>query len=117
MPDRVEMHLEREDFEHLGDTTITVTYNRYIGFIKVLREINGKDVSRRNVVTVQTYGRTWMPFWRFGGYINRALYDAKQAIPEAEIFIPVMVITESQNMFLGRKVKKTVEVRAYRIKY
>ncbi len=116
MPDRVELRLELDDFEYLGDTTVTIAYNRYFGFIKVLREINGKDVSRRNVVTVQTHGRSWMPFWAFGEYINRALYDAKQAIPDGEIFIPVMITTETNNMFLGRKVIKTIEVRAYRLK-
>lgn len=112
MPDRVEMKLTLDDFVFIEDTDVSVTYNRYF-FVSVLREINGKEVSKRTVNSVSTYGRTWMPI---SMNLKRALYDAKGAIPNAEIFIPVTEVSEVEKMFLGRKVKKTMTVRAYKLK-
>ncbi|MBI9067438.1 MAG: hypothetical protein JEZ09_09110 [Salinivirgaceae bacterium] len=113
MPDRVEMRITLEDFEMVGESTVTVTYNKYLGVIKVLRSINGKEVAKRNVNTIQTYGRSWMPI---GAYLERALYDAQLELKDAEIFIPVNIMTETENMFLGSKTKKTMKVRAYKMK-
>lgn len=113
MPDRVEMRITLEDFEMVGESTVTVTYNKYLAGIKVLRLINGKEVAKRNVNTIQTYGRTWMPI---GAYLERALYDAQLEIKDAEIFIPVNIMTETETMFLGSKIKKTMKVRAYKMK-
>ncbi len=113
MPDNVEMKLTMDDFVFIKDTDVSVTYNIYLNRIKVLREINGKEASKRTVNSVATYGRTWM---YISPYLERALYDAKQEIPDAEIFIPVTEVDEIQNMFLGSKVKKTLTVRAYKMK-
>lgn len=113
MPDIVEMKLTMDDFVFIKDTEVSVTYNNYFGFITVLREINGKEASKRNINSVATYGRTWM---YVSPYLQRALYDAKQDIPDAEIFIPVTEIDEVENMTMGSKVKKTLTVRAYKMK-
>lgn len=112
-PDNVELKLTMEDFVFIKDADVSVTYNTYLGRIYVLREINGKEASKRVVNSVSTYGRTWM---YVSPYLQRALYDAKQEIPDAEIFIPVTEVDEVQNMFLGSKVKKTLTVRAYKMK-
>jgi hypothetical protein len=112
MPDRVDMRLTLDDFVYIQDTEVSVTYNKYM-FVSVLREINGREVSRRTVNRVSTKGRTWMPVSQ---NIERALYDAKQAIPDAEIFIPVSEVVETEKMFLGRKSKSTLVVRAYKLR-
>ncbi len=113
MPDNVEMKLTMDDFVFIKDTEVSVTYNTYLGSINILREVNDKEASKRNVNSVSTYGRTWM---YISPYLQRALYDAKQEIPDAEIFIPVTEVDEIQNMFLGKKIKKTLTVRAYKMK-
>lgn len=112
MPDVVRLDLTLDDFEQVGETTVTFSYNTYLGAIRVLQDINGKEVAKRNVNSVKTYGRTWLPV---GPYLERALYDAQLEIREAEIFIPVSIITEQENMFLGARVKKTMKVRAFKI--
>lgn len=113
MPDRVEMKLTLDDFEFIKDTEVSVTYSTYLLGINVLREINEKEASKRTVNSISTYGRTWMPISR---NLERALYDVKQDLPEAEIFIPVSEVVETEKMFLGRKVKKTLTVRAYKLR-
>ncbi len=113
MPDYVELRLDMDDFEYLGSSEVSVTYNKYFGFITFLHEINEKEVARRNVNSIRTYGRTWL---FVGPYLRRALYDAKLEIPDAEIFIPVTIITEEQKMFMGSLIKKTMKVKAYKIK-
>lgn len=113
MPDNVEMKLTMDDFVFIKDTEVSVTYNTYLGGITILREINGKEASKRMVNSVSTYGRTWM---YISPYLQRALYDAKQEIPDAEIFIPVTEVDEIENMVLGNKIKKTLTVRAYKMK-
>jgi hypothetical protein len=112
MPDYVELKLTMDNFEYLGSSEVSVRYNKYIGFITFLHEINEKEVARRNINSIRTYGRTWL---LVGPYLRRAMYDAKIEIPEAEIFIPVTVITEEQKMFLGSSIKKTMKVKAYKI--
>ena len=114
MPDKVEMHMTLEDFESLGEAEVSISFNRYFGFVTILNEINGKEVAKRNVNSIQTYGRSWM---HIGYNLEKALYDAQIKIPEAEIFIPVSIIIEQQKMFLGSKTKKTLKVRAYKLKH
>ena len=113
MPDRVELRLSLDDFELLGEAEVSVTYNRYLGLITVLHEINDKEVAKRNINQIDTYGRTWLPI---GPKLKRALYDAQIEIPKADIFVPVSIITEEQKMFGGSKVKKIMKVKAFRIK-
>lgn len=113
MPDNVEMKLTMDDFVFIKDTEVSVVYNTYLGGINVLHQVNGKEASKRTVNSVSTYGKSWM---YVSPYLQRALYDAKQEIPEAEIFIPVTEVDEIDKMFLGRKVKKTLTVRAYKMK-
>ncbi len=112
MPDYVELRLTMDNFEYLGSSEVSVTYNKYLGFITFLHEINEKEVARRNINSIRTYGRTWL---FVDPYLRRAMYDAKLEIPEAEVFIPVTIVTEEQKMFLGSSIKKTMKVKAYRI--
>lgn len=113
MPDKVELRLTLDDFVLVGETEVTINYNRYLGFITKLHEINGEAVIRNKVNKIQTFGRSWLPL---GPYLDRALYDVQVKYSEAEIFIPVYIVTEKQQLFLGAKVKKTLKVKAYKIK-
>jgi len=112
-PNQVRLDLTLNDFVFVGKETVTVSYNTYFGFIKVIDEINGKEADMRNINYVKTYGTSWMPVEE---YVDRALYDVKLKMPEAEIFMPVDNVVEIQEMFLGRKIKRTYTVIGYKIK-
>jgi len=113
MPDYVEMNISLDDFKLIGESEVSVSYNTYVGVFRVINEINGKEVARRTIHNINTYGRTWLPI---GGYLRRALYDVAIEYPQADLFIPAYIISEQEKMFGGRKVKKTMKVKVFEIR-
>jgi hypothetical protein len=46
----------------------------------------------------------------------RALYDVYVKFPNADFTIPTYVIEEKENLFLGKKIKKTARIKVYKLK-
>lgn len=113
LPDLVKFELTSGDIEFLGEMDISVNYSQYIGFIKILELINDQEVSARNVNSMSMYGKRNVPL---SPILNRALYDVYAKYPEADFTIPVYVIEEQNNLFLGKKIKKIARIKAYKIK-
>jgi len=113
-PDNVRLNLTMSDFKFIGKTDISVSSTTYFGAIKVVNDINGKVPSERDYKTVDVMGRSWHSF---DVNFQRALWDAKQQFPDADIFVPFNITYEVHNMFMGRRVKQTMTVKAFTIKH
>jgi hypothetical protein len=105
--------LSASDVEFLGEMDISVKYSQYIGFIKIFELINDQEVSKKNINSVITYGNKNIPL---SPVLHRALYDVYIKYPDADFTVPTFVIEEQQNLFLGKKIKKTARIKAYKLK-
>jgi hypothetical protein len=117
MPNDIRLNQTMSDFELLGEGDVSVEYGRYFFFFTHLNLINGKEVARRNQTIINFAGSgnfsyTLIPNTK----IRRAVYDMHIKYPTADFLVPVNIITETQGMFLGSKVKQTMKVKAYKIK-
>jgi hypothetical protein len=112
-PDIVNFDLSASDVELLGEMDISVKYSQYIGIIKIFELINDQEVSKKNINSVTTYGHKNIPL---SPVLQRALYDVYIKYPDADFTIPTFVIEEQQNLFLGKKIKKTARIKAYKLK-
>jgi len=113
---RVLIELEIDDIQLLGETEISYKYSRYLGLIIRTISINGKqpDNSNKHYVNLPVS----QSFWSFFDLkMKRALYKAYVEFPEADYFEIKNTNTQSHQMFLGAKIKKTVTLKAYKYKY
>jgi hypothetical protein len=113
LPDMVRFDLTSTDVEFLGEMDISVNYSQYLGIIKIFELINNQEVSARTVNSMSMYGRRNVPL---SPVLDRALYDVYIKYPNADFTVPVYVIEEQQNLFLGKKIKKTARIKAYKLK-
>jgi hypothetical protein len=112
-PDIVNFDLSASDVELLGEMDISVKYSQYMGVIKIFELINDQEVSKKNINSIITYGRKNIPL---SPELHRALYDVYIKYPDADFTVPTFVIEEQQNLFLGKKIKKTARIKAYKLK-
>ncbi len=113
MPNIVQLNLELDDFEYVGEAEVTIVYKKILGFT-LLYEINGKPVNRNQINSLELHGRTFIPV--IPG-LERALFDTHRTMPDADIMIPFYTLTEKQNMFLASNVTKTLKVKAYKFRH
>ncbi|MCU0473798.1 MAG: hypothetical protein MUC93_10605 [Bacteroidales bacterium] len=113
LPDLIRFDLTSADVELIGEMDISVNYSQYLLFIKKFELINDMEVSSRTVNTMVMFGKRNVPL---SPVLNRALYDVYLKYPDADFTVPVYVIEEQQNMFMGKKIKKTARIKAYKIK-
>jgi len=114
MPDNVRLNMTLDDYELLGKTEIEAEYHRYLGFISYLNTINGQPVTN-NFNYVDLKGRRHIQI-DGNRQLSKALYKAYKEFPEADFLMPTMSTMEVQQMFLGRKIKVTAKVKAYKIR-
>ncbi len=113
LPDMVKFDLTAADVEYLGEMDISVNYSQYLLFIKIIELINEQEVSARTINTMVMYGKRNVPL---SPELHRALYDVYIKYPEADFIVPVYVIEEQKNLFMGKKIKKSARIKAYKIK-
>ena len=113
LPDMIRFDLTSDDVELIGEMDISVNYSQYLLFVRIFELINDKEVSKRTVNTMVMFGKRNVPV---SPVLNRALYDVYLKYPDADFTVPVYVIEEQQNMFMGKKIKKTARIKAYKIK-
>lgn len=112
-PDCVRVEANINDYTQLGETTVTVESRRYLGIIKKIDKINGIDYDFRDVKIVELEGRNNI---KLDGDIEKALYKVVEEYPNADYYVPVMKKTEVERMFLGRYIKESVVLKAYKLK-
>lgn len=117
MPTEVQLQQTMNDFEFIGEGEVSVEYGRYFFFFTHLNLINGKEVATRNQTSIGFSGSGNFSFTLSSNKkIKRAVYDMHVKYPNADFLVPVNIITETQGMILGSKVKQTMKVKAYKIK-
>jgi hypothetical protein len=113
LPDVIKFDLAPSNIELIGEMDVSVKYSQYLGFLKIFELINDKEVSKRMVNTTALYGRRNLPI---SPVLERALYDVYLKYPDADFVVPTYIIEEQQNLFLGKKIKKSARIKAYKIK-
>jgi hypothetical protein len=112
-PTSVELRLTLDDFEYIGDDTVSVSYHKYFGFINFVHRLNGKEIARRNVNVIQLYGRQNLPI---NAKLSRALFASHIKYPDAEYIVPVSTMTETQQMVFGSKNEMSLRVKVYKMR-
>lgn len=119
------IELTLDDIEYLGEIEVSYEYSKYLGFITRLIAINGEhpDNGEIHYATLplgpwQTLTTTLNPFmWAKDDGMHRALYKVYTEFPNYDYIEVHSTNVKTHRMFLGRKTKKTILVKAYRYKY
>ncbi len=104
-PINVQLNLDMNDVEYLGEVKGTATQTTVLGVIPVGGRTNNQASVNGNLFPV-TNGRLF----------NNALYEALNTKPDADFVMPIATESEREQMFLGNKTTLTVRAKAYKIK-
>lgn len=112
VPDYVRVDANINDYVQLGETTVSVESREYLGFIDKIDKVNGEDYNFRDIKIIELEGRTNI---KLNGNIKMALYKVVEEFPGADYYVPVMKRTEIERMFMGKYIKETVTLKAYKL--
>lgn len=113
IPDRVEMHVNLDDYEMLGEMEVSINYSKYFGLFKIIKTINEEPYERRVKKTMEVYGLQGI---KIRNDLERALYKVHEKYPSGDFIVPVYTVEKKHKMFLGRRVKKVLKVKVYKTK-
>jgi hypothetical protein len=112
------VELKLDDIQYLGETEISYEYSRYLFIGTRVISINEElpDNSEKHYVELPTsvLGNIWSIF---EPNMKRALYKAYIEYPNADYLEITSTNVETHRMFLGRKIRKSATVKAYKYKY
>lgn len=112
-PDVVRLDMTMQDYEYMGDVTVSAEYTRYIGIFVKVRKINDEDYNPRN----RTYTKINMdPKFSISDYLHQALYKVTELYPNADYIIPASYKANKQIMNGGRYVREEMTVKVFRLK-
>jgi len=124
LPQPSYIQLEIDDIEYLGETEISWEFSRYLFVGTRVIAINGEhpDNSEKHYANIAVSNFSWMttsPLFRFfkSPGMSRALYKVYTDFPNADYIEVISTNEKTHRMFLGRKMKKSARVKAYRYKY
>jgi len=125
MRSRSYIELKLNDIDYLGETEISYEYSRYLFIGTRLIAINGEqpDNSVIHYVTLpSTVGWVGTLFSVFEvnpkhNGMKRALYKVFTDFPDADYVEVTSRSVETHQMFLGRKIKQTATVKAYKYRF
>ena len=108
-----EMRISMNDLVFLGEGEISCEYETYLGFIKQLTKVNGKEYIPGTHTKLNVPG--------LGGILKSkglttAAYDLVKKYPSGEYFQVVYEQKSSDKLFLGTSVKSTAKIRVYKFK-
>ena len=112
-PDEVRLNLDLDNFELLGETTISVQTRTYFGIFTKVDSINGESYNFRQVKHTDLNGWSQM---KADKHLRKALYKVVEEFPNADYYVPVFEKTDKERLFLGRYERKQMTVKAYRFK-
>ena len=112
-PDKVEMRINISDLVLLGESEITISYNKYIGFITVIDSINGQPYSSDMKKITKIDG---LKSLNASKITNKALYKVIEDFPNAVYYKVVYNQKVIDRMFMGREIKQTIRIHAYSFK-
>ena len=112
-PSTLEIHMS--DLQYLGESQISCEYNTYLGFIRSISKINGKEYIPGNDVKLDIpTGNSLLKFSNKG--LNLASAKVLEDYPNATYFQIVLETKKTDVLFLGSTTVRTAKVRAYKFK-
>ena len=112
-PDIVRLDVTLDDFEFLGQTEITVSSRKYLGFIKVIDSINNRAYNYRDVRYTELTGPRDV---RLPEEMKRAAYKVVDEFPEATYYVITNDYKQINRGFLGKKQTRRMEIQAFKYK-
>ena len=112
-PDDVRLNIGMDDLAYVGQVEVNVTYRTYLGFIRVIDQVNGEDYSSFAVKKADFNSHAGLAL---GGPIRKATYKAMETFPEAAYFLPVYKTVRKNRLFLGSETTTTAVIRAYKFR-
>jgi hypothetical protein len=110
----VRLELNASDFNYLGKTEVTYTYRRFFLIFRKLDSLNNQQNHPRVKRIVKFNGIKNISLNRFG---KQAAIKATKKFPEADYYVPVNEKKEVEKKFLGRKIKTSIIIKAYKLKH
>lgn len=107
-PDSVQLNLEMDDLEFLGQTEISVEYRQYIG-IRVIDKVNGEIYDNSVIRRTQVIGCK-------DATLQRATYKIFEEFPEADYIVMSSQKRDITRLFLGSEITTTAKVKVYKIR-
>jgi hypothetical protein len=112
-PDRAELKLTMDDYQYLGETTVSVNYKTYLGIFIHRETVNGKQYDRHNKTAVALRGDKDI---RVPEKLRYAVYKALEDYPNADYYIPVRTVKTIRNVFGGSAVHYEMTIKCYKLK-
>ncbi|MBQ9213075.1 MAG: hypothetical protein IJ150_03955 [Bacteroidales bacterium] len=97
------------DFEYLGQSEVSVDYNRYLGIFQRIETVNGSRYVPGNDVKLHINNMK-------NGNLKLAVAKVSDDFPQADYFIITRETETSVNLFLGSSKNVKAVVRAYKLK-
>lgn len=112
-PDVVRLNMTMEDYEYLGNVTVSAEYTRYLGIFVKVRYINDNPYNSR----FKTYTKINMDSkFSISSYLHQALYKVTEQYPNADYVVPASYKAEKRLMNGGRYVREEMTVKVFRLK-
>lgn len=113
-PNQVRLDLTMQDYQYLGDVTVSAEYTRYLGIFVKVRTINDEAYDPRNTsyTTINMDSR-----FKISKYLHQALYQVTTQYPGADYIIPASYKAEKRIMNGGRYVREEMTVKVFALKH
>lgn len=112
-PVNIQVLVQMQDLEYLGETTVTNTQSYVLGIPYGGRRYHaGVAVSQNQLLNLPIN----LPVNALSRGFNNAMYDALKQFPDADFIMPISYESKVDQMFLGRQETLSIKVKAYRIK-
>ncbi len=112
---RLELNITMDDLEYLGESEISVEYRRYLGFIRVVDMVNGKEKDK-NETKVLTVSSNAFASGCFSGALGKAAYKLADEFPTADYYRVSSKQKQGTRLFLGGHYTVKAKVKAYKLK-
>lgn len=112
-PDKVRLEMTMQDFEYLGDVTVSAEYKKYFGIFRKRLTINDEAYNPR--VYTKSYLKT-DPGVRVGSTLNLAMYKVLDTYPEATFIIPANQKKVVEHMNGGRIIREEMTLKVYKLR-
>ena len=112
-PNVVRLDMTMQDFEYVGDLTVTVDYTQY-GANKRITAVNGEKYDPRYIKQFAMRTNYQFPNSKT---IKKALYKISETYPDAAYYIPTSYNVDKRKMFTGGAyVTESLRVQVYKLK-
>lgn len=109
-PNFVQLQINMDDLNYLGETEVSVTYNTYLGIITSIDKVNGEVYNPAEKKIVNLEGLT------LDNQLRKSTYKVVEQFPQATYYQLVYKNKNINRLFLGREVVATARIRAYNFK-